>query len=198
MPITNSKEVQDYIASANKKTDRERQESKEKTGVELKGIRAINPVNKEEIPVWVADYVLVSYGTGAIMAVPGHDMRDNEFARKYKLPIVQVIAGAAAPDGLVYEGTMTNSGKFDGMPSEKARDAIAKFAGGKKTVQYKLRDWIFSRQHYWGEPIPIVLCNDCGYVPLEEDRFCNAWRTLRTRGESLIPTGHVVTSSRRR
>ncbi|MBI4090470.1 MAG: leucine--tRNA ligase, partial [Candidatus Komeilibacteria bacterium] len=176
-----------------RKTERERQETKEKTGVELKGIKAINPANNEEIPIWVADYILSGYGTGAIMAVPAHDQRDFEFAKKCKLPIAQVVAGqsennpsqpplavrggAEVPplnlrggEGELYigEGTLVNSGKFDGMSSEKARAAITEAVGGEMTVRYKLRDWIFSRQHYWGEPIPIVICEKCGYVPLNE------------------------------
>jgi len=186
--IENLEELRNYIAKASSKTDRERQESKEKTGVGLKGVKAINPVNKEEIPVWIADYVLGSYGTGAIMAVPAHDVRDNEFAKKFHLPLIKVIEPAslefipnaqaleaqAVPvmhleyDCWIGEGKLVNSGKFSGMSSEKARDAITKFAKGEKTVQYKLHDWIFSRQHYWGEPIPIVICEKCGYVPLDE------------------------------
>jgi leucyl-tRNA synthetase len=127
--------VREYIILTKNKSDRERQENKEKTGVELKGIKAINPLNKEEIPVWISDYVLASYGTGAIMAVPQHDERDREFAQKFNLPVVN-------------------------RPLIDKDEVIAK-VGGQKTIKYKLRDWIFSRQRYWGEPIPLVFCKNC-------------------------------------
>lgn len=140
--IKNLDEVKKYIQQAKNKSDRERQENKEKTGVELKGIKATNPINGREIPVWTSDYVLAHYGTGAIMAVPKHDERDREFAEKFKLPI--------ADEPLI--------------PSE---EVIAK-VGAKKTVNYKLRDWIFSRQRYWGEPIPIIKCEKCGNQPVPE------------------------------
>lgn len=140
--IKNWDSVQKYINAAKNKGDRERQENKEKTGVELKGVKAINPLNKEEIPVWLADYVLASYGTGAIMAVPEHDERDREFAEKFKLPIID-------------------------RPLIPKDEAISK-VGGKKTVNYKLRDWIFSRQRYWGEPIPVIKCEKCGTVSVPE------------------------------
>ncbi len=186
--ISNIKEVKEYVKKAKRKSDLQRTDlAKEKTGVELKGIKAINPVNKKEIPIFVADYVLASYGTGAIMAVPAHDARDFEFARKFKLPIVKVInpvllyvanpgakADAAVSEisiaGRLWEGEgeMMNSGKFDGMDSEKAKWEITKFVGGKKKIQYHLRDWIFSRQHYWGEPIPIIFCEKCGEVAVPE------------------------------
>ncbi|MEK7583667.1 MAG: leucine--tRNA ligase [Patescibacteria group bacterium] len=192
--ITNRAEVQKYIEEAKRKTDRERLESKEKTGVELKGVKAINPATNKEIPIWVADYVLSTYGTGAIMAVPAHDERDFEFAKKYKLSIKPVVAlvdqeiytspsfkaeknqeliKRTITEGLAMaptmgEGVLINSGKFDSMSSEKARAAITKAVDGAMTVQYKLRDWIFSRQHYWGEPIPIIHCEKCGYVPVPE------------------------------
>ena len=136
--ITNYKDVSEYIAWAKNKSDLERQENKEKTGIELKGIKAVNPANKEEIPVFVADYVMMGYGTGAIMAVPADDERDKEFAEKFQLPFLENYQKAGFEDF------------------------------GKKTVQYKLRDWIFSRQHYWGEPIPMVMCKDCGWVPVPE------------------------------
>jgi leucyl-tRNA synthetase len=173
--IKNKKEVENYIKKAKKKTEEERiAEAKEKTGVELKGVKAINPANKKEIPIFVADYVLASYGTGAIMAVPGHDQRDFEFAKKYKLPIREVIQpyrasprGSASPWGsakfIPYEdeGVLINSGRFNGLPSEKARWLITKFVGGKKENQYHLRDWLISRQRYWGPPIPIIYCRKC-------------------------------------
>ncbi len=136
--ITNHKEVEDYIRQAKNKSDLERQEQKEKTGVELKGIKAINPATKKEIPVFVADYVLTGYGTGAIMAVPADDERDRAFAEKFNLPIITDYQKAGFEDF------------------------------GKKTVQYKLRDWVFSRQHYWGEPIPMIDCKECGWVPVPE------------------------------
>ena len=185
--IKNFGEVEKYIKKSISKSEEERlAEAKEKTGVELKGVKAINPVNKKEIPVFVADYVLGSYGTGAIMAVPAHDQRDFDFAKKFKLPVIKVInpvlmsvanpgakADAAVSELAIKglwegEGEMENSGKFNGMNSEKAKWEIMKFAGGKKETQYHLRDWIFSRQHYWGEPIPIIFCDKCGEVPVPE------------------------------
>jgi len=164
--IENLTEVKKYIEKAGKKSDRERQVQKEKTGVELKGLKAINPATKEEIPIWVADYVLTGYGTGAIMSVPAHDERDYEFAKKYGLSIIDVIDGKKTAK-LVFEGSMKNSGKYNGLKSDTA---IKKMGAdfGKNTIQYKLRDWIFSRQHYWGEPIPIIHCTGCGIVPVDE------------------------------
>jgi len=178
--IKNIEEVQEYIRAAKEKSDLERAELlKEKTGVELKGIKAINPVNNVEIPIWVADYVLPHYGTGAIMAVPAHDIRDFEFAKKFGLPIVEVIrtGGVSAlagetltkvrtPEGAYTgEGILVNSGQFNGMASEKARREIAEWLAkkglAKKAVNYKLRDWVFSRQRYWGEPLPLVFCENC-------------------------------------
>ncbi len=161
--IENWNEVDDYIRRALAKKDIDRvTETGEKTGVELKGIKAINPANGEEISVWVADYVLGGYGTGAIMAVPAHDERDHSFAKKFNLPIVEVIYGEHT-DGAPYcgEGTLVNSGEFDGLSTEEAKEKIIARVGGKKKVTYKLRDWVFSRQRYWGEPIPLVFCAEC-------------------------------------
>ncbi len=167
--IKNADEVKRYIAVAKKKTEVQRTElTKEKTGVELQGIKAINPATKKEIPVWIADYVLASYGTGAIMGVPAHDERDFEFAKKFKLPIKMVICPnypepkcPILDKAFVEYGYAVDSGKFTGMDSEKAKSEITKFVGGKMKTQYHLRDWVFSRQRYWGEPIPLVFCEDC-------------------------------------
>jgi len=177
--ITNYKEVEQYIAEAKAKSERERSEEadKEKTGVELKGIKAINPATKQEIPVWVADYVLWGYGTGAIMAVPAHDERDFAFAKKFNLPIKIVVAPFMEPvkepdksGNYTDYGKLVESGEFTGLSSE---DAIPKMAAafGKPTTQYKLRDWVFSRQRYWGEPIPIIHCGKCGIVPVPENQL---------------------------
>ena len=152
--------------------------SKDKTGVEIKGIRAVNPVNGQEIPVWVSDYVLMGYGTGAIMAVPAHDERDWEFAKKFGLPIVEVVAGGDVQNAAytdIQDGVMVNSGILNGL---KVKDAIKTIIDylqekglGERKVNYKLRDWVFSRQRYWGEPIPLVYCEHCGWVPLPYDQL---------------------------
>jgi leucyl-tRNA synthetase len=165
--ISNDTEVENYIKDVKKKSEVDRTaEDKEKTGVELKGVKAINPVNNEEIPVWIADYVLASYGTGAVMAVPAHDERDYEFAKKYNLEIKHVIV--SSEDLFIGYGVLKNSHKFDGMDSETARKEITKEVGGKIVTKYKLRDWVFSRQRYWGEPIPLIHCDKCGYVPVAD------------------------------
>ncbi len=155
-------EVQDYIKQALQKSDFERQSvNKEKTGV-FTGAYVINPANRERVPVWVSDYALISYGTGAVMGVPAHDERDLAFAQQFYLPVKEVVAA---------NGTLVNSGPFDGMPYKKAQEKIALYVGGTKTVRYKLRDWVFSRQRYWGEPIPIIKCEKCGLVPLKESQL---------------------------
>ncbi len=158
--IKNKEEVQKYIDQAKAKDDMDRTaEGKEKTGVKLDGVFAINPANGEKVSVWIADYVLATYGTGAVMAVPAHDERDFQFAKKYGLEIKRVVTE---------EGILTNSGKFDDMDSETAKKAITDSVGGKIVTKYKLRDWVFSRQRYWGEPIPMINCPDCGWVPVPE------------------------------
>ncbi len=168
--IENWPEVEKYIKEVKNRSEIERtSEDKEKTGIELEGIKVINPVNNEAVPVWIADYVLAHYGTGAVMAVPAHDERDFAFAKKYGLTIKEVITGGdISKKAYTEDGTLINSGKFDGMPNEEAKKKITEFAGGKITTTYKLRDWIFSRQHYWGEPIPVVICEKDGIVPLNE------------------------------
>lgn len=181
MPILeNQDEVKDYIIQASKKSEFERTElAKEKTGTQLKGVYAINPVNGSKLPVWISDYVLVTYGTGAIMAVPAHDSRDWEFAKKFNLPIIEVVSGGknvqeeAYTD--VYKGNMVNSGFLDGMPVKKAIPAMLDWLEekglGKRKVNFKLRDWVFSRQRYWGEPIPLVYCEKCGWVAIPESEL---------------------------
>lgn len=155
--ISNWDEVEAYVKETQKKSERERLESDEKTGVELWGIKAINPANGEELPIFIADYVLSGYGTGAIMAVPAHDERDFEFANKFNIPITEVIFGGdIEKEAFSGSGVLMSSGKFDGMESEEAKLAITEFVGGKITSNYRLRDWSVSRQRYWGAPIPIV------------------------------------------
>jgi leucyl-tRNA synthetase len=170
--IANFKEVENYIKKTKEKTEEERMaEGKAKTGVELKGIKAINPANGEAIPVFIADYVLATYGTGAIMAVPAHDERDFEFAKKFKLPIIEVISGGHPGELWTGSGVLKNSGKFTGMDSERAKKEITEFVHGTSKTQYKLRDWVFSRQRYWGEPIPLIHCAKCGVVPVPDDEL---------------------------
>ena len=175
--IENRDEVAAYQKEAAKKSEFERTEiNKNKTGVLLKGVTAVNPVNNAEIPIWISDYVLASYGTGAIMAVPAHDDRDWEFAKKFNMPIIQVISGEGdvneAPNTDVSTGTMINSGFLDGLEVKKAIetmiDYLEKNGIGKAKTNFKLRDWVFSRQRYWGEPIPMVYCEKCGWQPISE------------------------------
>lgn len=178
--ITNMDEVTAYKQEAAKKSDFERTElAKDKTGVKISGVTAINPVNGKEVPIFIADYVLISYGTGAIMAVPAHDTRDWEFAKKFGLPIIEVVAGGedvqAAPYTECATGKLVNSGFLNGMSVEDAKKAIQEWLTernlGERKTNYKLRDWVFSRQRYWGEPIPIVHCDKCGYVPVPESEL---------------------------
>lgn len=178
--ITNMDEVTAYRQEAAKKSDFERTElAKDKTGVKISGVTAINPVNGKEVPIFIADYVLISYGTGAIMAVPAHDTRDWEFAKKFGLPIIEVVAGGedvqAAPYTECATGKLVNSGFLNSMSVEDAKKAIQEWLTernlGERKTNYKLRDWVFSRQRYWGEPIPIVHCDKCGYVPVPESEL---------------------------
>lgn len=177
--IKNYEEIQKYKQEASKKSDFERTELvKEKTGVELKGLKAINPVNQKEIPIWISDYVLMSYGTGAIMAVPAHDERDWEFAKKFNLPIIEVVKGGNVNEAAFTDtesGILVNSDFLNGMEVSDAKKKMIAWLEekgiGKKKVNYKLRDWVFSRQRYWGEPIPLVYCEKCGWVPVPESEL---------------------------
>ncbi len=178
--IKNWEEVLAYREQAARKSDFERSElAKEKTGVEIDGLKAIDPVNDKEIPIWVSDYVLMSYGTGAIMAVPAHDTRDWEFAKKFNLPIIEVVAGGEDVQKEAYTdvatGKLVNSGFLDGLEVAEAKKKIIAFLEekkiGKGKTNFKLRDWVFSRQRYWGEPIPIVNCEKCGYVALPDSEL---------------------------
>ena len=178
--IENYSEVLDYKAQAAKKSDFERTElAKDKTGVKLSGVTAINPVNNTEIPIFISDYVLISYGTGAIMAVPAHDTRDWDFAKKFDLPIIEVVAGGEDVQKAAYTecatGTLVNSDFLNGLSVEEAKKKIQEWLRdkglGSVKTNYKLRDWVFSRQRYWGEPIPMVYCEKCGYVPLPESEL---------------------------
>ena len=177
--LENMDEIRAYQAEAARKSDFERTEvNKDKTGVMIKGVKAINPVNGEEIPIFISDYVLVSYGTGAIMAVPAHDTRDWEFAKKFGIPMVEVVKGGDIEKEAFTDcasGVMVNSGFLTGMSVDEAKEAIKKWleenGKGKTKVNFKLRDWVFSRQRYWGEPIPLVNCEKCGWVAIPEDQL---------------------------
>lgn len=177
--LANIDEIREYQAAAARKSDFERTEvAKDKTGVRLDGVMAVNPVNNREIPIFISDYVLVSYGTGAIMAVPAHDTRDWEFAKKFDLPIIEVVKGGNVEEEAFTDcatGVMVNSGMLDGLTVDEAKkkiiDWLTKDGKGHPKVNYKLRDWVFSRQRYWGEPIPIVHCEKCGYVPIDESEL---------------------------
>ncbi len=179
--LTNKEEIAEYQAQAARKSDFERTElaaDREKTGVQLQGVQAINPATAERIPIYISDYVLASYGTGAIMAVPGHDTRDWAFARKFNLPIIEVVAGGDVQNEAFVDietGSMVNSGFLNGLCVEEAKKAIVDWLmrqnKGKARINYKLRDWVFSRQRYWGEPIPMVWCEKCGWVPIPEEEL---------------------------
>ncbi len=177
--LHNMEEIRAYQAEAARKSDFERTEVvKEKTGVRLDGVSAINPLTGKEIPIFISDYVLVSYGTGAIMAVPAHDTRDWEFAKKFNLPIIEVVKGGDVEKEAFTDcdtGVMVNSGILDGLSVEDAKKRIVEYLTekgiGHEKVNFKLRDWVFSRQRYWGEPIPVVYCEKCGWVPLPEDQL---------------------------
>ena len=177
--LENMDAIRAYQDQAARKSEFERAEvNKDKTGVELLGVRAVNPVNGKEIPIFISDYVLMTYGTGAIMAVPGHDTRDWAFAKKFNLPIIEVVKGGDVEKEAFTDcetGVMVNSGFLDGLSVEEAKEKIKDYMEekgfGHKKVNYKLRDWVFARQRYWGEPIPIVKCEKCGYVPLPEEEL---------------------------
>jgi len=203
--IENWDEVEKYREDVAKKTEIERvSEGKEKTGVELKGLKAINPANNEDVPIFIADYVLAHYGTGAIMAVPAHDERDLQFALKFDISIKPVIAEVKTVEEIfpglteskiksaresgfatIGPGLLFNSGKFDDMYSEEAKKAIVRFVKGKTKTTYKLRDWVFSRQRYWGEPIPVIRCEKCGVVPVPENQL----PVVLPEVDSYEPTG---------
>ncbi|MBQ4464644.1 MAG: leucine--tRNA ligase, partial [Oscillospiraceae bacterium] len=177
--LTNMDDIKAYQEKAAKKSDFDRTEmTKDKTGVKLEGVRAINPVNGQEIPIFISDYVLMSYGTGAIMAVPAHDDRDWEFAKVFGIPMVEVVAGGNIEEAAFTDcatGVMVNSGFLTGLSVEdakvKIKDWLEETGKGHRKVNFKLRDWVFSRQRYWGEPIPLVHCEKCGWIPIPEEEL---------------------------
>lgn len=201
--IENWDEVEKYLIASQNKTELERMELKDKTGVELKGIKLINPFNKEEVPLFAADYVLAHYGTGAVMAVPAHDERDYEFAKKYHLKIIEVIKSVdkqSSIDETVFtsDGVLVNSEKYEGLTSKKAREKMTAWLEkekiGKKKINYKIRDWLVSRQRYWGAPIPIIYCEKCGEVAVPKEDLPVALPTdvdFKPTGES--PLNHSKT-----
>ena len=190
--LNNMAEIKEYQDKAARKSDFDRTEmNKDKSGVRLEGVTAINPVNGREIPIFISDYVLMTYGTGAIMAVPAHDTRDYDFAKVYDLPIIEVVKGGDVTKEAFTDcatGVMVNSGFLDGLSVEEAKEAIKKWlkenGKGHEKVNYKLRDWVFSRQRYWGEPIPLVYCEKCGWVPVPEEEL----PLLLPEVESYLPT----------
>ena len=182
--VANADEIREYQAGTALKSELQRQEQKEKTGVEVKGVKAVNSATGEVLPIWIADYVLGGYGTGAIMAVPAHDERDFEFAQLFGLPVKRVVAspelGGVNSDAVeqmpwTSEGIVINSGMFDGMKTADAKEKMIEWLSengfGEAKTTYRLRDWVFSRQRYWGEPIPIVICPECGYIPVPENQL---------------------------
>ena len=196
--IRNKNSVNEYIEKTKRKSELERiSEIRLKTGVELQGLNVINPFNHKEIPIWISDYVLASYGTGAVMAVPAHDERDFAFAEEFDLPIIRVVSEGGSSIGqdeekkmdkaYTGEGVMINAGEFNNLPNHIAKERIKEFVKGEKKINYKLRDWIFSRQRYWGEPIPIIKCEKHGAVPVPEKDL----PVILPRVKNYQPTGEA-------
>ena len=185
--VANWNDVATYREDTKKQSEIERTAAgREKTGVRLEGVQAVNPANGDKLPVFVADYVLGHYGTGAVMAVPAHDERDFDFAKKFNLPIIQVITGGSVLEAAFVDGgTLVNSGDFDGISNEDAKKKITDFVKGRWVTKYRLKDWVFSRQRYWGEPIPLIHCEKCGVVPVPEKEL----PVVLPQVESYAPTG---------